>query len=207
MKTSALFFFLLMGLSAALAQEFNTVERRFGVRKVMVIRPTIIPESIEPSVLNPGQREKPRPANPVLSSPPLKVLVANSGFGFRKDLFLGSSRFHSGMDFQSKSSEVYAMLHGKVLQTGFDPNLGRFIKIRHGQYLAIYGHLHSIFVSPGDTVKPGMLIGITGSSGRSTGDHLHLSIKKGDQAIHPLLFLKAIHMVQSKEELLHLLTP
>lgn len=209
MKTTALFFLLLMGLSPALSQDFYTVESRFFAKKVNLILPKIIPESVEPIVLNSSQMEmtNPNSTEQVLASPPLKVLTASSGFGFRKDPLLGSYRFHSGMDFQSKSSEVYAMLHGKVIQTGFDSGLGRFIKIRHGQYQAIYGHLHSIFVSPGDFVKPGMLIGITGISGRSTGDHLHLSIKKGDEPIPPLLFLKAIHMVRSKDELLYLLTP
>src|SRR5690606_7224448 len=95
--------------------------------------------------------------------------------------------------------------HGEVAQTGFDAFLGNFAKIQHGKYTAIYGHLSSIIVKKGDKVRPGSFLGISGSTGKSTGDHLHLSIKKGDDYVHPLLFLKAISIAKTKEDLLTLL--
>ncbi|ERM83038.1 hypothetical protein P872_06075 [Rhodonellum psychrophilum GCM71 = DSM 17998] len=209
MKALTIFFCLLAGLSETKAQEFHTVDRGFNPKKVNLHRSEFVSETTETPVINPivlADSESDS-GMAVLFSPPLDRMVATSGFGYRKDPFVGSRQFHSGIDLQSNKSEVYGMLPGKVIETGYDSKLGRYIKIRHGQYLAIYGHLNSIFVSPEDFVRPGMLIGITGSTGRSTGDHLHLSIKKGDQPIHPLLFLKAIHMVKSKEDLLNLLTP
>src|SRR5690606_26091570 len=106
----------------------------------------------------------------------------------------------------TKRSAVYSILHGKVVQTGFDAFLGNFIKTQHGKYTALYGHLSYIKVKKGDKVKPGSFIGISGNTGKSTGDHLHLTIMKDGEYVHPLLFLKAISIAKTKEDLLTLLT-
>lgn len=142
----------------------------------------------------------------VLASKPLDTIQLTSAFGFRPDPFTNRQKLHQGIDLKANHSKVFSMLHGKVLKAGFDPLLGNFIKIKHGRFESIYGHLSEIVIVPGQNVLPGTFLGVSGSTGKATGDHLHLSIKQGDQYLNPLLFIQMISKISTKEELLTILS-
>ncbi|MEB2774587.1 M23 family metallopeptidase [Algoriphagus sp. D3-2-R+10] len=138
----------------------------------------------------------------VLASAPLDDFSMTSNFGFRTDPISNEHKFHRGIDLITSRSKVYSMLHGKVVSVGYDSLLGNFIKVQHGKYESLYGHLSLIFVSAKENVLPGSVLGISGSTGRTTGDHLHLTIKKGEEYINPSLFIRMISKISTKEELI-----
>lgn len=151
-----------------------------------------------------NSKEERRPV--LLASLPLKNFSMTSNYGYRSDPISGERKFHRGIDLKANRSEVLSMLHGKVIGVGYDPLLGNFIKIRHLNYEVSYGHLSQIRVSEDDEVLPGSELGISGSSGKATGDHLHLTIKKGKEYINPTLFIQIISKLSTKDELIQFLT-
>lgn len=156
-----------------------------------------------PELIQPAKKER----GVALASPPLDDFSMTSNFGFRSDPISKEHKFHRGIDLKTDSSKVYSMLHGKVISVGFDPLLGNFIKVQHGKYESLYGHLSQILVSVDDNVLPWTVLGISGNTGRATGDHLHLTIKKGEEYIDPSLFIRMISKISTKEELIiHLST-
>jgi murein DD-endopeptidase MepM/ murein hydrolase activator NlpD len=136
----------------------------------------------------------------VLASLPLEDFSLTSAFGYRSDPFSGETKFHRGIDLKTKRSKVLSMLHGTVVSVGNDPLLGIFVKVQHGNYESIYGHLSQSLVAKGERVLPGTIMGISGSTGRATGDHLHLTIKKGKEYVNPVLFIQLISRLSTKEE-------
>jgi murein DD-endopeptidase MepM/ murein hydrolase activator NlpD len=94
------------------------------------------------------------------------------------------------------------MLHGTVASVGNDSLLGNFVKIRHGRYESTYGHLSQAFVYEGENVLPGTIVGISGSTGRATGDHLHLTVQMGREYVNPVLLIQMISMLSTKEQVL-----
>lgn len=142
----------------------------------------------------------------LLASLPLEGFSMTSTFGYRSDPFSRERKFHRGIDLKANHSQVFSMLHGKVIAVGHDPLLGSFIKVQHGKYEAVYGHLFQIWVSKGDNVLPGSVIAISGSTGKATGDHLHLTIKKGAEYINPTLFIQVLSKLSTKEELIQFLS-
>ena len=114
-----------------------------------------------------------------------------SGYGMRTDPFTKERKMHRGMDFAAaRGTPVYATGDGTV--TRADDNVsgyGNHISIDHGYgYESLYGHLYKYNVRRGDKVKRGDLIGFVGSTGRSTGPHLHYEIKKEGRSINPINF-------------------
>jgi murein DD-endopeptidase MepM/ murein hydrolase activator NlpD len=103
-----------------------------------------------------------------------------SGFGYRRDPFTNEMHFHRGVDLAAAvGTTVRAALDGKVIVTGNDPVLGNYILIRHQiSYSTLYGHLSQIWVARGATVTRGQRIGAVGSTGKSTGPHLHFEIRR-----------------------------
>ncbi|MFA9557001.1 peptidoglycan DD-metalloendopeptidase family protein [Evansella sp. AB-rgal1] len=114
-----------------------------------------------------------------------------SRFGNRNDPFSGATSFHSGIDIAGPlNSPIYATADGIVLTAGWDGPLGRAITIQHGgTYETIYAHLNSIAVSVGDEVKKGEIIGGMGTTGRSTGVHLHYEIKRNGNYVNPYTYM------------------
>ena len=129
---------------------------------------------------------------------PLDKLVVNSPYGWRRDPFTGKQKLHNGIDFQARNNEVYAMMEGEVTKVGYDKRSGNYITIRHGNYTVSYCHLSKILVTKNRAVKPGEAIAITGNTGRSTGEHLHLSVKYKGKYINPNILLEFIR--KAKEE-------
>jgi len=123
---------------------------------------------------------------------PLKHLQLTSSYGNRIHPVTGIYAFHAGVDLRARSDTVFAVLPGIVEVEGFDPYLGIFIRLRNGNFQTIYGHLSRLFVFKGDTVSSETELGITGSTGRVTGEHLHFEVKFHGTPIDPLAFLIAL---------------
>lgn len=117
----------------------------------------------------------------------------SSPFGSRTDPILGTPAFHSGLDFRAATgTAVHATAAGKVVKAGWNGGYGQMVEIDHGNGLSTrYGHLSDIQVSEGQTVALGAVIGRSGSTGRSTGPHLHYEVRRQGDAVDPLTFLKA----------------
>jgi murein DD-endopeptidase MepM/ murein hydrolase activator NlpD len=116
-----------------------------------------------------------------------------SGFGVRSDPFLGRPAMHTGLDFRAATGDpVRVTANGKVASSGWAGGYGRMVEIDHGNGLSTrYGHLSEINVKVGDVVKIGQVIGAVGSTGRSTGPHLHYETRIDGDAVDPQKFLRA----------------
>jgi len=116
-----------------------------------------------------------------------------SGFGIRTDPFLGRPAMHTGLDFRASAGDpVRATANGKVASAGWAGGYGRMVEIDHGNGLSTrYGHLSEINVKVGDPIKIGQVIGEVGSTGRSTGPHLHYETRIDGEAVDPQKFLRA----------------
>ena len=127
---------------------------------------------------------------------PLSHIKINSPYGYRKDPFTGKRKFHNGIDLHARNAKVFAMMQGRVLKVGEDKVSGKYVTLQHGSFIVSYCHLSQIFVSQGQAVLPGDVVGITGNTGRSTGEHLHITCKFNGNSIDPMLFLKLIEDTQ-----------
>jgi murein DD-endopeptidase MepM/ murein hydrolase activator NlpD len=116
-----------------------------------------------------------------------------SGFGIRSDPFLGRPAMHTGLDFRAASGDpVRATANGKVISSGWSGGYGRMVEVDHGNGLSTrYGHLSEINVRVGDQIRIGQVIGAVGSTGRSTGPHLHYETRIEGEAVDPQKFLRA----------------
>lgn len=115
-----------------------------------------------------------------------------SRFGYRHNPFSGRGReFHGGLDFRGKTGEpVKSTASGKVIFSGYQNGYGNVVKVAHGYgYVTVYAHLSARDVTLGDKVSVGDLIGKIGSTGRSTGPHLHYEVQYQGQRIDPENFL------------------
>jgi murein DD-endopeptidase MepM/ murein hydrolase activator NlpD len=112
-------------------------------------------------------------------------------FGGRSDPFTGEAGYHQGLDISTeKGQPVYATADGTVESSSYTGDYGNLIILKHGFGLVTrYGHLSAFGVQPGRTVKRGDIIGYVGSTGRSTGAHLHYEILANDRHINPLQLL------------------
>ncbi|HNQ15742.1 MAG TPA: M23 family metallopeptidase, partial [Pyrinomonadaceae bacterium] len=116
----------------------------------------------------------------------------NNEFGFRRNPFGGRSyEFHAGMDIDGERGDsVMAPGNGIVIKAGWQGGYGNMIEIDHGNGITTrYGHLSKIEVAIGQSVARGELIGLIGTTGRSTGPHLHYELRLNDKPINPRFFL------------------
>ena len=115
----------------------------------------------------------------------------SSRFGKRNDPFTGKREFHKGLDFAGrKGDDVIAVGDGVVSWSGKRYGYGNLVEINHGNgYATRYGHNQRNLVKVGDTVKKGELIALMGSSGRSTGPHVHFEVLRNGKAVNPSRFL------------------
>ena len=120
---------------------------------------------------------------------PLKQIKVTSSFGYRKDPFTGKTRLHNGLDLRARNEEVYAMLHGKVIKTGEDRRSGKYVILQHGNIQISYCHLSKILVRTGTLVNPGKVVAISGSTGRSSGPHLHITARFKGESVNPSIIL------------------
>lgn len=129
---------------------------------------------------------------------PLRHIRINSPYGYRKDPFTGKKRFHGGLDLHARGDEVLAMMEGVVVKVGQDKASGKYVTLQHGAYTVSYCHLSKILAVKGATVHPRDVVGITGSTGRSTGEHLHITCKLDGKSVNPSVILDYIQSVRQE---------
>ena len=137
------------------------------------------------------QLERSMVAVPALK--PVKNFRFTSGFGVRYDPFNGSAAMHAGIDMAGPVGEpVYATADGTVDRAGWYGGYGNLVELGHGKGIQTrYGHLSKVLVKAGDRVRRGDLIARMGSTGRSTGSHLHYEVRIDGAAVNPMPFLQS----------------
>ena len=122
---------------------------------------------------------------------PLKGARLSSPYGWRNDPFTGVRSFHAAIDLSSpQGTPIMAAMDGKVSTLGYNATYGNYIILSHSSpYQTMYAHLYSFNVKKGDAVRQGSIIGAVGTTGYSTGPHLHFAVFKSGKAVNPLDFL------------------
>jgi len=143
---------------------------------------------VEDLIMNSNLEESLHPAGR-----PITKGWISSYFGVRNDPFTGKRAMHKGMDFAGKEgSEVVAVAAGVVTWAGDRYGYGEMIEINHGKgYVTRYGHNEKILVQVGDRIKQGQVIANMGSSGRSTGPHVHFEVLQNGKAVNPTKYIQA----------------
>lgn len=122
---------------------------------------------------------------------PVKDYAINSPFGPRR-MPGRALRNHEGVDIAApQGTGVFVAAEGSVVRTGYDAaGYGRFVEVLHPNGMStLYGHLSRLDVASGDRVGSGQRIGLVGSTGRSTGPHLHFEVRRGDRQVNPVKVL------------------
>ncbi len=124
---------------------------------------------------------------------PAAAWSISSGFGYRRDPFTGHGAMHAGLDFRAGyGSPIHAAAKGRISFVGQKSGYGRVVEISHGNGLMTrYAHMSAFRARVGQQVAAGDVIGAIGSSGRSTGPHLHFEVRINDRAVNPRPFLEA----------------
>ena len=124
---------------------------------------------------------------------PVKNFTYTSGFGRRRDPFRGTVAMHAGVDMSGRRGEpIYAAADGVVVRAAYAGAYGKLIEIDHGRGITTrYAHLANTKVKTGQKITQGQLIGGMGSTGRSTGTHLHYEVRVNGNAVNPMPFLEA----------------
>ncbi|MDR2177312.1 MAG: M23 family metallopeptidase [Treponema sp.] len=122
---------------------------------------------------------------------PLRDFTITSGFGPRTNPVTGRFRVHEGLDLAApEGTDVFAVEAGVVTETGSDPVYGNYIVIKHGEdWASLYGHLSRIGVTVRQELRSGSVIGKVGSTGQSTGPHLHFELRRSGKAQDPGKYL------------------
>ena len=191
-----------LAVSSAKAQ-FNTVSDnvcRYKVKKVEENIPFSANNDVDSLAINPPLQETDsvdsKQKQWISGYPsityPLKSIKVTSPYGYRRDPFTGKLSWHNGLDLRAKNEPAYAMMDGIVEKVGYDNRSGYYVTLRHGKFYISYCHLSSIIVRKGEYVYPGIIVGVTGNTGRSTGSHLHLTCKKDGKSFNPTILLNLI---------------
>ena len=122
---------------------------------------------------------------------PCSWVKLTSPYGYRNHPTLGYRKFHNGVDLANSSgTPIYAARSGKVTVATYGSSYGYYVTINHGDgYSSLYAHMTHYVVSKGQTVKKGQVIGYMGSTGRSTGSHLHFSIFHNGSSVNPMNYI------------------
>ncbi len=143
--------------------------------------------------------------NGVISIPSIKPIASytfTSAFGVRSDPFRGYAAMHAGIDLASPTgTPIYATADGIVGRAEWYGGYGNMVDIEHGKGIATrYGHMSKIVAHPGQRVMRGELIGYVGSTGRSTGSHLHYEVRIDGRAVNPIPFLQSANYLVAVNE-------
>ena len=124
---------------------------------------------------------------------PASLEYISSGFGYRSDPFTGDAAYHAGLDFRGPiGAPIYAAAAGTVSFAGVRSGYGNCIEIDHGNGLMTrYAHMSGYRARAGQKVAAGQVVGLIGSTGRSTGPHLHFEVRINDRPLNPRPFLEA----------------
>lgn len=131
--------------------------------------------------------EKGMPVKKALMRTPIDGARVTSGFGMRRHPILGYSKMHKGVDFGAPTgTPIYAAGDGTVEKAGWSGGYGKYVRIKHnGTFASAYGHMSAIAVKAGQRVRQGQIIGRVGTTGRSTGPHLHFEVLKAGAQVNP----------------------
>ena len=125
---------------------------------------------------------------------PVEIMKFSSGFGYRNAPTRGASRNHKGIDIPGPvGTPIYATADGTIGRAQWVSGYGKFVEINHGNAVQTrYGHLSAMNVAPGQRIRKGDVLGYMGSTGRSTGSHLHYEVRIAGEAINPTAFLSPV---------------
>ena len=130
---------------------------------------------------------------------PLDYITITSHYGYRQDPFAKCQRFHDGIDLRCGNGLVYSMLPGRVAAVHHgDTGYGNYVILDHGSLRCLYGHLREIYAKEGSEVQAGAVVGLVGSTGRSTGPHLHIQLQRltannSWTSVDPMPFIQALN--------------
>lgn len=130
---------------------------------------------------------------------PAHVKMVTSSYGYRRDPFTGAAAMHSGLDFRGpRGAPIYAAAKGRVSFVGTKSGYGKTVEITHGNgMMTRYAHMSRFDIQVGQSIEAGAVIGGIGSTGRSTGPHLHFEVRINGRAVNPRPFLeKAPHVLE-----------
>jgi len=130
---------------------------------------------------------------------PADIRMISSGFGYRRDPINGHAAMHAGLDFRGPvGSPIHAAADGRVSFVGMRQGYGKVVEVSHGNgLLTRYAHMSAWKARVGQRVEAGDVIGLIGSTGRSTGPHLHFEVRINDRAVNPRPFLEtAPHVLE-----------
>lgn len=201
-KIVALWVISCLAVSSAKAQ-FNTVRDNVCRYKVKKVEEKLLPPAnnqVDSVTVNLPQQETDSVDNKQkqwISSYsnitfPLKSIKITSPYGYRRDPFTGKLSWHNGLDLRAKNEPAYAMTDGIVEKVGYDNRSGNYIILRHTDFTISYCHLSKVHIAPGTLVFAGTIIGRSGSTGRATGEHLHLTVKYKKAYLNPKILLEKI---------------
>ena len=201
-KIVALWVISCLAVSNAKAQ-FNTVSDnvcRYKVRKVEEKHPFSANSSVDSIMMNLPQQKTDSVDNKqkqwISSYPsityPLKSIKITSPYGYRRDPINGRKSMHHGIDLKAHNEYVYSMMDGKVEKVGYDARSGNYIILHHADFTISYCHLSKVHLAPGTPVFAGTIIGKSGSTGRATGEHLHIVTKHKGIIFDPKILLEKI---------------
>ena len=191
-----------LAVSSAKAQ-FNTVSNNVCRYKVKKVEEMFLPPAnnqVDSVTVNLPQQETDSVDNKqkqwTSSYPsftyPLKSIKVTSPYGYRRDPFTGKLSWHNGLDLRAKNEPAYAMMDGIVEKVGYDNRSGNYIILRHADFTISSCHLSKVHIAPGTLVFAGTIIGRSGSTGRATGEHLHLTVKYKKAYLNPKILLVKI---------------
>lgn len=175
-----------LGVVAVFAMAFAPLE---PTPYVTAAEPYAVPEA-------PPVTAVARPAGPLTRLmafvEPVKGHAVNSAYGLRRLATEAHARRHKGVDIAAPTgTSVFASAEGEVLRTGYDAGgYGRFIEVRHPNGMStLYAHLSRVDVHTGEAVTADERIGLVGTTGRSTGPHLHFEVRRGGEQVNPVSIL------------------
>ena len=176
--------------------QFNTLGKEYPAKSYRN-KKSYLPDAVSVRVDSrrdglPKEKREENRIEPPLVSLPLKKIYVTSPYGYRRHPVTKKYKLHNGIDLRARFEEVYSMLPGKVHKIGADKISGKYVIIATGNYLISYCHLSEIRVGKGSLVLAGDIIAISGKSGRVTGPHLHLTVKRNEKIINPALILELI---------------
>ncbi len=196
--------FILMNTYLHTKAQFHTIASRPLRNKVEIVkdRPNSKAVDVKDSLAMAGKKEKSIDKEKWLErymsvSLPLKRIKVTSPFGMRKDPFTGKRRMHNGIDLRARNDEVYAMFAGVVKKVGYDKRSGNYVTLQHGDYTVSYCHLSKVTLDKGTRVHAHDVVGVTGNTGRSTGEHLHITCKRNGKYINPQILFQYISDVHN----------
>lgn len=138
--------------------------------------------------------------NNISVSYPLEKMKVTSPYGMRKDPMTGIYKKHNGVDLRARKAMVYSMFPGIVHKVGYDERSGNYVIIQHGEIAVSYCHLSKILIIKGSRVHAHDVIGISGNTGRSTGEHLHVTCKMKGTYINPEIIFQYIRNILDSSE-------